>query len=77
MCGLLCAHALCFAQTTGSTALHKAAFHGNSELLHYLISKGCDFNVKDNENATPLHKAAYKVPKGPSTPYGDLQITTN
>lgn len=40
----------------GATALHKAAFVGDTKVLATLMKKGADLNAKDNAGATPLHK---------------------
>lgn len=43
----------------GKTLLHAAVENGNSELIIlYLISKGADVNIRDNEGRSPLHYAA-------------------
>ena len=39
----------------GYTAVHAAASYGHVDLLQYLIEKGGDINVQDNEGDTPLH----------------------
>ena len=39
----------------GYTAIHAAASYGHLNLLQYLIEKGGDINIQDNEGDTPLH----------------------
>ncbi|KNC83325.1 hypothetical protein SARC_04421 [Sphaeroforma arctica JP610] len=39
----------------GYTPMHAAAGWGHKELLEYLISKGGDANVTDNDGDSPLH----------------------
>lgn len=41
----------------GSTALHWAAFSGNSTAVEYLLAWGADVNAKDAKGYTPLHLA--------------------
>lgn len=45
--------------TSGRSALHKAAFWGHNDMVHYLV-KECKLNVnqQDNSGDTPLHDAA-------------------
>lgn len=48
-------------QTTrsgGASPLHRAAYMGHSVLAKYLLSKGADPGLQDNDGKTPLHKAA-------------------
>ncbi len=42
----------------GKTMLHLAAAGGNKDTVAFLLSKGADMNVRDNNNDTPLHDAA-------------------
>ncbi|QPG76022.1 hypothetical protein FOA43_003408 [Brettanomyces nanus] len=39
----------------GYTPMHAAASYGNNDLLEYLILKGGDVNIQDNDGDTPLH----------------------
>ena len=39
----------------GYTVIHAAASYGHLNLLQYLIEKGGDINIQDNEGDTPLH----------------------
>ncbi|KAK6199907.1 ankyrin repeat-containing domain protein [Scheffersomyces amazonensis] len=39
----------------GYTPIHAAASYGHINLLQYLIEKGGDINIQDNEGDTPLH----------------------
>ena len=41
----------------GLTALHYAAGAGHKEIAEFLISKGADLNVRDNDGSSPLHNA--------------------
>lgn len=43
------------------TPLHLAALQGHSTLTSLLIGRGASVNAKDENNMTPLHKAAIKV----------------
>jgi ankyrin repeat protein len=50
---------------TGLTALHCAAFYGNSErIIQYLVEKGANLNVKTKAGQTPLDIASNIAPKG-------------
>lgn len=42
----------------GSTPLHYAAAFGQSHMVEILTDLGCDVNIKDNAQNTPLHIAA-------------------
>jgi ankyrin repeat protein len=42
----------------GSTPLHTAASYGKLDLVKQLIAHGVDMNVRDSNNATPLHYAS-------------------
>ena len=42
---------------TGETALHKAAFEGNPEVVTALLDAGADPAVTDNDDETPLQYA--------------------
>ncbi|KAI8870613.1 ankyrin, partial [Ramicandelaber brevisporus] len=39
----------------GYTPVHAAASHGHPELLDYLLKKGANPNVPDNDGDRPLH----------------------
>lgn len=39
----------------GYTPMHAAAAYGHTDLLKYLVSKGGDVNVTDDDGDTPLH----------------------
>jgi len=41
----------------GCTALHYVCAHGNFDLVKYLIKKGAEVNVQNNQGETPLHLA--------------------
>ena len=41
----------------GTTALHAAATGGHIGVIKYLIKKGADFHIKDNEGNSPLNLA--------------------
>ena len=43
---------------TGRTALHYAAFSGNSECVYHLLQSGANPNIKDKQGLTPLHVTA-------------------
>ena len=45
----------------GSTALHAAAYHGNLEIVKFLIEKGADINAKDKHGQTPRDVAWHDV----------------
>ena len=47
----------------GRTALHWACYKGDNFTAQYLIRKGSDFTVRDDELCTPLHWAAIKGQK--------------
>jgi ankyrin repeat protein len=50
---------------TGLTALHCAAFYGNSErIIQYLVEKSANLNVKTKAGQTPLDIASNIAPKG-------------
>jgi hypothetical protein len=40
------------------TLLHKASYHGRTEVMLYLVSKGLGVDVPDRLGFTPLHEAA-------------------
>lgn len=42
----------------GTTSLHYAAEHSNSEIVESLIQNGDDVNIADSEGLSPLHFAA-------------------
>ncbi len=44
--------------STGMTALHFAAGHGNLEILQILLQEGAEINFKDINGRSPLHLAA-------------------
>ena len=39
--------------------LHEAAGEGNLQIVEFLVSRGTNINVKDNDECTPLHFAAF------------------
>ena len=43
----------------GRTALHVAAYQGNTKVLKYLLERSTDVNVIDNEGKTPIFSGAY------------------
>jgi len=43
---------------TGCTALHYAAYSGNSESVYYLLKYGANSSLKNTKQQTPLHMAA-------------------
>jgi len=43
----------------GETPLHSAASGGQLEVVKFLVSKGVDINLKENNGATALHLACY------------------
>lgn len=43
----------------GKTALHVACHQGRTDIVKYLLSKGADKDVKDEQDYSPLHHAAY------------------
>ena len=42
----------------GFTLLHYAAKENRVEVIEYLVTNGCDINVVDDDEQTPLHKSA-------------------
>ncbi len=42
----------------GDTLLHRAAFHGNAELVRFLVKQGLEISLADQTGFTPLHEAA-------------------
>ena len=42
----------------GSTALHIASTYDMPEIVKILLGKNADFNLKDKQKQTPLHRAA-------------------
>ncbi|MEZ6098135.1 MAG: ankyrin repeat domain-containing protein [Pirellulaceae bacterium] len=44
--------------TTGDTALHIAAYHGNEACIDMLLDRGAEVGVVNSQNDTPLHLAA-------------------
>lgn len=46
----------------GSTALHFAAQHGNTEAVAMLLDNGAIIGHKNKIGSTPLHRAAREVP---------------
>jgi len=54
----------------GWTALHLAAFQGDSDLVEYLLRKGADSTLTNNSGNTPLMLAEHK---GNSEVYGLLK----
>jgi len=42
------------------TALHLAAYQGDSELVEYLIRKGADLEISNSTGFTPFKLAEYK-----------------
>ena len=42
----------------GFTMLHHAAKENKVEIIEFLVSHGCDINPGDDDEQTPLHKAA-------------------
>lgn len=44
--------------SNGQSALHKAAFNGHDRIVELLIGNGAALDMRDNERALPLHKAA-------------------
>jgi ankyrin repeat protein len=47
-----------WADDTGMTVLHAAAFKGDAESVRLLINRGASVNAKDGIQCTPLHLAA-------------------
>ena len=48
----------------GLTPLHKAARYADQQIVHYLLKKGADPNIKSSWGLTPLHIAAkYNTPQ--------------
>jgi ankyrin repeat protein len=47
----------------GSTALHYAAAFGQAHMIQVLVRLGCDVNVRDEAENTPLHLAAGGKPQ--------------
>lgn len=43
----------------GATPLHIAAFNGNCDCIHLLVSWGGNVNATTSEGCTPLHYASY------------------
>ena len=43
----------------GRTALHVAAYQGNTRILKYLLEHGANINAVDNEGRTPIFIGAY------------------
>ena len=43
----------------GRTALHVAAYQGNTRILKYLLEHSADVNAVDNEGKTPIFSGAY------------------
>jgi len=52
-----------FKTSSGTTALHYAAFNGNVEIINLLIKNGADVKAKAKDGVTPLHYAASKNSK--------------
>ena len=44
-------------KNNGSTLLHSASFHGDTDVVNYLLNKGVDVNINDKNGDTPLHLA--------------------
>lgn len=44
----------------GYTALHMAAYWGQSEMIKLLLQKGADINAVNHAGRTPLYLAAYR-----------------
>lgn len=42
----------------GNSILHKAVRYHQTEIVRFLLEKGCDVNIVTNEGVTPLHIAA-------------------
>ena len=49
-----------FKTSSGTTALHYAAFNGNIEIINLLIKNGADVKARAKDGVTPLHYAASK-----------------
>jgi ankyrin repeat protein len=45
--------------SSGATAMHKAAFVGNAAIVKVLIDSGADVNIKDQFGETPLKQAEF------------------
>lgn len=43
----------------GSSGLHVAAQNDSIESIIFLLLLGCDINIKDSKDATPLHWASF------------------
>lgn len=44
--------------TDGLTPLNQASYKGKIEIVQYLLSRGADLTIGDNENSRPIHNAA-------------------
>jgi len=47
----------------GNTPLHNAAVSGGEQVVDFLLKKGADPTIKNNNKEIPLHKAAYSGTK--------------
>jgi hypothetical protein len=60
----------------GGTALHWAAFHGNSEMVRAILARGPDLTLRDTaHDGTPLGWALYGQEHGWSRGRGDYDTT--
>jgi 8-oxo-dGTP pyrophosphatase MutT (NUDIX family) len=61
----------------GLTRLHKSAIEGNNKLAKYLLDKGADLDLQDNEGWTALHHAIYKDPNPNVDTTGQFKVFVN
>ena len=61
----------------GLTALHKSAIEGNNKLAKYLLDKGANLDLQDNDGWTALHYSIYKDPNPKVDTTGQFKVFVN